>query len=97
MNKLEPLGGRVVVRPAQTEDKTKSGIYIPDSATKEKPGQGEVVAVGPGKLDNDGNRVKMSINVGDKVMFTKYAPDEIEIDDEKYLVIREENLLAIIK
>lgn len=97
MKKLEPLGDRVVVKPAATEEKTASGIYIPDTATQEKPEQGEVIAVGPGKLDETGKRVPLSVKVGDTVVFSKYSPDEIEIDGEKYLVVREENLLAVIK
>ncbi len=97
MKKLEPLGDRVVVKPAVMEEKTASGIYIPDTATQEKPEQGEVIAVGPGKLDEAGKRVSMSVKVGDTVVFSKYSPDEIEIDGEKYLVVREENLLAVIK
>jgi len=97
MAKLEPLGDRVVIKPAQMEAKTESGIYIPDTASKEKPEQGEVIAVGPGKLDENGKRVPMSVKEGDMVMFSKYSPDEIEMDGDTYLVVREDNLLAVIK
>lgn len=87
----------MVIKPAQMEAKTESGIYIPDTASKEKPEQGEVIAVGPGKLDENGKRVPMSVKEGDMVMFSKYSPDEIEMDGDTYLVVREDNLLAVIK
>lgn len=96
MSKLKPLGNRVVVRPASVETKTKSGIYIPDTTTSEKPAQGEVVAVGEGKVLENGNTIPVSVNVGDWVVFSKYAPDEIEVEGEKLLIISEDSLLAII-
>ena len=96
MAKLQPLGDRVVIKPAQMGAKTESGIYIPDTASKEKPEQGEVIAVGPGRLDDAGKRVPMSVQEGDIVMFSKYTPDEIELEGEKYLVVREDSLLAVI-
>lgn len=97
MAKLEPLADRVVIKPAGKEAKTESGIYIPDTASKEKPAQGEVIAVGPGRTTDDGNTIKPQVQVGDVVMFSKYAPDEIEIDEQTYLVVEESKLLAIIK
>lgn len=93
---LKPLNDRVVVKASSTEEVTASGIVLPDTAEKEKPQQGEVIAVGPGKLLDNGQRALMSVQVGDKVLFTKYGPDEIEIEKKEYLVIKEEDVLAII-
>jgi chaperonin GroES len=96
MAKLEPLHDRVVIKAKKSGGKTDSGIYIPETASKEKPEQGEVVAVGPGKLV-DGEHVPMTVKKGDTVLFAKYAPDEVEIDGTTYLIVREDSLLAIIK
>lgn len=96
MKKIEPLHDKVVVKPLSKEEVTASGIVLPDTVDKEKPMQGEVVAVGPGKRLENGNVASMSVKVGDKVLFTKYAPDEVEIDDEEYLVIEEDKILAIV-
>ena len=95
--KIEPLNDKVVIKPLSKEEVTSSGIVIPDTVDKEKPMQGEVVAAGPGKFDEDGKRLPMSVKVGDKVLFTKYAPDEVEIDDEEYLVIDEDKILGIVR
>jgi chaperonin GroES len=95
--RIEPLQDKVVVKPLSEEKVTASGIVIPDTVDREKPMQGEVVAVGPGRLKRDGTRNPMSVKVGDVVLFTKYAPDEVEIDDEEYLVIEEEKILAKIR
>lgn len=96
---LTPLGDRVIVRPLSADEmgtKTLSGIIIPDTA-KEKPEQGTVIAVGPGKWNEDGDkRVPISVSVGDKVMFSKYGFDEVKIDGTTYYVIGESNVLAII-
>ncbi len=92
---LKPLNDRVLVKRLEMEEKTAGGIYIPDSA-KEKPMKGEIVAVGPGKLDDDGKRVKMTVKKGDMVLFAKYAGSEIKIDGEDNLVMREEDILAIV-
>ena len=97
MVRIEPLHDKVVVKPLSEEKVTASGIVIPDTVNREKPMQGEVVATGPGKLDEHGKRMPMSVKVGDVVLFTKYAPDEVEIDDEEYLVIEEEKILGIIR
>lgn len=94
---IEPLHDKVVVKPLSEEKVTASGIVIPDTVNREKPMQGEVMATGPGKLDENGKRTPMSVKVGDMVLFTKYAPDEVEIDDEEYLVIEEEKILGIIR
>jgi Co-chaperonin GroES (HSP10) len=96
MAKIEPLNDKVVIKPLSREEVTASGIVLPDTVDQEKPMQGEVVAVGPGKTD-DGDRVPMGVKVGDKVLFTKYSPDEVEIDGEEYLVIEEEKILGIVK
>jgi len=93
---IRPLNDHVVIRPVKQEEVTKSGIVIPDTAREEKPEQGDVIAVGPGKLLENGQRAAMSVKPGDKVLFTKYAPDEVEIEGEDYLVIQEEKILGII-
>lgn len=90
---IKPLADRVVVRPIEREETTKGGIVIPDTA-KERPQEGEVVAVGPGKYE-DGKRVPMEVKVGDRVLFAKYGGTEIKIDGEEYLVLRESDILAI--
>ncbi len=91
--KLQPLADRVVVKPMERVEKTKSGIYIPDTA-KEKPQEGEVVAVGPGRLSEDGKRIAMDIKVGDIVIYAKYGGSEIKIEDEDYIILREGDILA---
>ena len=94
---LKPLNDHVIVEPI-TEDKvTKSGIVLPDTVDKEKPEKGKVIAVGDGKIMENGQRLKMSVKIGDKVMFKKYSPDEVKIDGKDYLVIREEDIIAIIE
>jgi len=95
--KIDPLNDRVVIRPLKEDEVTASGIVLPDTVDRDKPMQGEVVAVGPGKMKDDGARAAMSVKEGDTVLFTKYAPDEVEIDDEEYLVIEEEKILGIIR
>lgn len=91
--KLQPLADRVVVKPSEKEEKTKSGIYLPDTV-KEKPQEGEVVAVGPGRLNEDGKRVAMDVKVGDRVLYAKYGGTEIKIDDEELIILRESDILA---
>jgi chaperonin GroES len=91
--KLQPLADRVLVRPIEKEEKTKSGIYLPDTA-KEKPQEGEVIAAGPGKLDENGKRVPMELKVGDRVIYTKYGGQEIKVDDEELIILRESDILA---
>jgi len=93
---LKPLSNHVFIEPLEEEKTTKSGIVIPETA-KEKPIKGEVVAVGPGKLNEKGEIVPMSVKIGDVVLFKKYGPDEIEVDGKKYLVGDEDDILAIIK
>ena len=92
---LKPLGDRVVIRVLEQEEKTASGIFLPDTA-KEKPSQGEVVAVGPGKLQDDGKRVALDVKVGDKIIFSKDAGTEVKFEGTKYLIVSERDILAII-
>ena len=91
--KLQPLADRVVVKPAEQEEKTKSGIFIPDTA-KERPQEGEIIAVGPGRLTDDGKRIVMDLKVGDRVIYAKYGGTEIKIDDQELVVMRESDILA---
>jgi len=91
--KLQPLADRLVVKPIEAEEKTKAGIYLPDTA-KEKPQEGEVVAVGPGRLSDDGKRIAMDIKVGDIVIYARYGGTEIKVDDEEYMILRESDILA---
>lgn len=91
--KLQPLGDRVVVKPMTEEEVSKGGIILPDTA-KERPQRGQVIALGPGRLDEDGKRVAMEVKKGDKVIYAKYAGMEIKEDDEEYLILRESDILA---
>ena len=91
--KLEPLADRLVVRPIEKEEVTKGGIFLPDTA-KEKPQEGNVLAVGPGRLSKDGKRIAMDVKVGDIVIYAKYGGTEIKIDDEELLILSESNILA---
>jgi chaperonin GroES len=91
---LKPLSDRLIVKPLDNEEKTSSGIIVPDTA-KEKPMQGEVVAVGPGKMDDTGKRIKMDVKVGDRVMYGKYSGTEFKIDRVDYLIMNENDVLAI--
>lgn len=92
---LKPLGDRVVIKPLEQEEVTPSGIVLPETA-KEKPQKGEVLSVGPGARDEDGNRIAMDVKAGDKVLFAKYAGTEIKVDSEKLLILRESDILAIV-
>ena len=95
--KINPLADRVVVEPQKNESgKTKSGIYLPETADKERPEQGKIIATGPGKLGDDGKRIPISVKKGDMVLFTKYGPNEIKVDGKEYLIAREEDILAIL-
>ena len=94
---FKPLSNHLFLEALEEEKVTKSGILLPDSAEKEKPIKGKVLAIGPGKLNEKGERIPMSVKVGDMVIFKKYGPDEIEIDGKKYLVGDEDDILAIIE
>jgi len=91
--KLEPLGDRVVIKPSKREEVSKGGIVLPDTA-KEKPQEGEVVAIGPGKMTDDGKRIAMDVKVGDIVVYARYAGTEFKIDEEELIVVRESDILA---
>ncbi|NMC53788.1 MAG: co-chaperone GroES [Chloroflexi bacterium] len=93
---LKPLGNRIVVEPLEQEEKTSAGLYLPDTA-KEKPQQGVVLAVGPGDRDDKGERIPMDVKVDDIVLFAKYAGTEVKIDGKKILIMRENDLLAIVE
>jgi chaperonin GroES len=93
--KIHPLADRVVVQPAEAEEKTKGGIILPDTA-KEKPVEGTIVAAGPGKVSDTGEVVKMTVKVGDKVLYGKYSGTEVTIDGEEYLIMRESDIFAIV-
>jgi chaperonin GroES len=93
--KLKPLGDRLVVEPKEREETTASGIILPETA-KEKPQEGEVVAVGPGRRDDDGKRVEMDVALGDNVLYAKYAGTEIKVEGKKLLILKESDVLAIV-
>lgn len=92
---LKPLGDRVIVKPMEAEEKTKGGIILPDTA-KEKPIEGTIVAVGPGKVSDDGKVIKMEVKAGDKVLYGKYSGTEVTVDGVEYLIMRESDIFAII-
>lgn len=94
---LKPLGDNVIIKPISQEEVTKSGIILPDTVDKEKPEQGEVMAIGPGLLNKDGSRAPMDVKVGNKVLFKKYSPDEVKVGDEEYLVLSQSDIIAIVE
>lgn len=94
--KVRPLADRVLVKRIEEEETKVGGIIIPDTA-KEKPQKGEVIAVGPGRTDDNGNRIPMEVKVGDKVIFSKYAGSEVKVNGEEYLIMREDDILAVIE
>ncbi|MFA5316252.1 MAG: co-chaperone GroES [Dehalococcoidales bacterium] len=91
---MKPMADRLVVRPIEREEKTKGGIFLPETA-KEKPQEGEVLAVGPGRLNDDGKRITMDLKVGDRVIYSKYGGTEIKVDDEELIILRESDVLAV--
>ncbi|MGA2507549.1 MAG: co-chaperone GroES [Chitinispirillaceae bacterium] len=93
--KVKPLADRVIILPLEAEEKTAGGIIIPDNA-KEKPQKGEIVAVGPGKFADDGQKIAMSLKKGDKVLYAKYSGSEVTIDGKEYLIVRESDVLAVL-
>jgi chaperonin GroES len=94
--KIRPLGDRVLIEPLK-EEKKKGGIILPDTVDKERPERGLVIAVGTGKKDDNGKLIPMNVKKGDKVLFTKYGPNEIKVEEKEYLIAREEDILAIIE
>jgi chaperonin GroES len=95
--RIRPLADRVVIKPVDREEKTKSGIYLPDTASKERPMEGTVLAVGEGRLDDNGRRVPMNVKAGDKVLFAKYSGTEYKVDEIEYLILSEKDILGIIQ
>jgi len=95
--KLKPLHDHVIIKAINEDEVTKAGIVLPDTVDKEKPEKGEVIAIGPGKLLDNGQRAVMGGKVGDKGMFKKYSPDEIKVDGKEYLIISESDIIAIIE
>jgi chaperonin GroES len=93
MAKIEPLGDRVVIKPTPKEEVSKGGIVLPDTA-KEKPQEGKIVAVGPGRVTEDGKRIAMEVKKGDKVIYSKYAGTEFRLNDEELIIMREGDILA---
>ena len=95
--KLKPISDYCIVEPRKEETKTKSGIVLPDTVEKDKPQEGTVVAVGPGKLSDSGKRTDMQVKAGDKVLFSKYSPTEVKVEGKEYLMASESDILAIIE
>ncbi len=95
--KIKPLADHILIEPMEQAEQTKGGILLPKTAEKERPEQGKVVAVGSGKKNSEGKIVPMEIKEGDKVLFTKYGPNEIKVDDKEYLIAKQEDILAIIE
>ncbi|HWQ15438.1 MAG TPA: co-chaperone GroES [Roseiflexaceae bacterium] len=95
--RVRPLGDRVLVRPKPREERTKGGVYLPDTASKERPMEGEVLAVGPGRLDDHGKLVPMTVKTGQRVLFAKYSGTEFKIDDVEHLILSEKDILGIIE
>lgn len=94
---IKPLSDHILIEPIKEEEKTKAGILLPDTAEKEKPEQGKVIAVGPGRKTSAGKIIPLDVKLGDKVLFTKYGPTEIKVDNKEYLIARQEDVLAIIE
>ena len=95
MEKLTPLGDKVIVKPIEKEEVRKSGIILPDTA-KEKPQEGEIIAVGPGRTNKKGEKIALELKAGDKVIFAKYSGSEIKLDGQKYLIMSESDILALV-
>ncbi|MGB2960072.1 MAG: co-chaperone GroES [Bacteroidota bacterium] len=93
--KLKPLGDRVVIQPSKAEEKTKGGIFVPDTA-REKPVIGKVVAVGPGKMSDEGKKIPMQVKVGNKVLYGRYSGTEVTVEGKEYLIMKEEDIFAIV-
>jgi chaperonin GroES len=94
---IKPLSDHILIEPIKEEEKTKGGILLPETAEKERPEQGRVIAVGPGKKTEEGKIIPLSVQPGQKVLFKKYSPDEIKVDNKEFLIAKEEDILAIIE
>ena len=95
--RIKPISDHILIEPIKEEEKTKSGILLPDTAEKERPEQGKIIAVGPGKKNKKGEYISLEVKAGDKVLFTKYGPAEIKVEDKEYLIAKEEDILAILE
>ncbi len=95
--KIKPLSNHILIEPIKEEEKTETGILVPETADKEKPEQGRVIAVGPGRKTSSGKIVPVEVKPGQKVLFTKYGPSEIKVEDKEYLIAKEEDILAILE
>ncbi len=95
--KITPLGDRVVIEPVSKEERTKSGIVLPDTAEKERPEQGKIIAVGPGRMTDDGKLLPINLEKGQIVLFTKYGPNEVKIEGKEYLIAEEKDILAVLE
>jgi chaperonin GroES len=96
MMSIKPLADRAVIKPKPQEEKTKGGLFLPDTASKERPMEGEVLSVGEGRLDDNGRRVPMAVKPGEHVLFAKYAGTDFKIDDEEYLIVSEKDILGVV-
>ncbi|XOB41925.1 MAG: co-chaperone GroES [Candidatus Nealsonbacteria bacterium] len=95
--KIKPLADHILIEPIKQEEKTRTGILLPETAEKERPEQGRVIAIGPGRKTSSGKIIPIEVKVGQKVLFTKYGPNEIKVADKEYLIAKEEDILAIIE
>ncbi len=95
--KIKPLSDHILIEPVKEEEKTKAGILLPETAEKERPEQGKVIAVGPGRKTSTGKVIPLEVKPGDKVLFTKYGPNEIKVEEKEYLIAKEEDILAVIE
>ena len=95
--KIKPLSDHILIEPIEQAEQTEGGIILPSTADKERPEQGKVIAVGPGKKTSSGNTIPMEVKEGDKVLFTKYGPNEIKVDKKEYLIAKQEDILAVIE
>ena len=94
---IKPLSDHILIEPIEEEEKTKTGIFLPETAEKERPEQGKVIAVGPGRKTSSGKVIPVEVKPGQKVLFTKYGPSEIKVGDKEYLIAKQEDILAIIE
>ena len=95
--KIKPLSDHILIEPVKEEEKTKAGIFLPETANKEKSEEGKVIATGPGRMTADGKMIPMAVKPGDKILFTKYGPNEIKVEGKEYLIASENDILAIIE
>ncbi len=94
---IQPVSDHILIEPISGEERTKSGILLPETARKDRPEQGKVIAIGPGKKTDEGKLIPMNVKVGDRVLFTQYGPTEVKVENKKYLIAKSEDILAILK